>query len=229
MTDLDRLRLEYADRSRRLAGRDLYSPFNPAALFALQQRQRQTLRLLRQIGLHDLKGLRILEMGCGSGGVLIEYLACGARPENLHGLDLLPDRLEEARRRLPASPLICADGQRLPYPDASFDLALQYTAFSSLLDEQVRRRIAGELLRTLRPGAWLIWYDFWLNPSNPQARGIRPAEVRSLFPRCKFLFRKVTLAPPISRRIVPVSWILGLFLERLGLFNSHYLSAIQKN
>lgn len=228
MTDLDRLRLEYAARARRLAGRDLYSPFNPAALFALQQRQRQTLRLLRQIGLRDLKGLQILEMGCGSGGVLIEYLACGARPENLHGLDLLPDRLEEARRRLPVSPLICADGQRLPYPDASFDLALQYTAFSSLLDDQVKRRIAGELLRTLRPGGWLIWYDFWLNPSNPQARGIRPAEVRRLFPGCRIIFRRTTLAPPLARPLVPRSWPLALLLESLTVFNTHYLAALQK-
>jgi len=227
LTDLDRLRLEYADRSRRLAGRDLYSPFNPAALFALQQRQRQTLRLLRQIGLTDLQELKILEIGCGAGGVLVEYLYYGARPAHLHGLDLLPDRLQEARRRLPASPLICADGQRLPYPAASFDLALQYTAFSSLLDAALKQHIAQELLRVLRPGGWVVWYDFWLNPTNPQARGIRPREIRSLFPNCKVLLKKVTLAPPIARSATPISWILCLFLEKLGVFNTHYLAAIQ--
>jgi len=228
LSDLDRLRREYADRSRRLAGHDLYSPFNPSALFALQQRQRQTLRLLRQIGLTDLSKLKILEMGCGTGGALVEYLAYGARLPHLHGLDLLPERLRETRLRLPGAPLVCADGQRLPYPAASFDLALQYTAFSSLLDEEIKRRIAQELLRVLRPGGWVVWYDFWLNPTNPQARGIRPAEVRRLFPGCRAIFRRLTLAPPLARRLVPLSWQLALLLESLSACNTHYLAALQK-
>ena len=71
------------------------------------------------------------------------------------------------------------------------------------------------------------WYDFWLNPTNPQTRGIRPAEIRRLFPNCRYEFHKITLAPPIARRVVPISWMLALFLESLKIFNSHYLVAIR--
>ncbi len=114
MDDLDRLRLEYADRERRLAGSDIYSPFNPAHLFMIQQRQRQALSLLRKYHFDCLEKLRIFELGCGGGGVLHEYLAYGAEPGSLHGCDLLPARVREAHARLPGLPLACADGRRLP-------------------------------------------------------------------------------------------------------------------
>ncbi len=226
--DLDRLRTEYARRAQRLANSDLYSPFNPAHLFMIQQRQRATLQLLRRYGMYPLNGKRILEVGCGSGGVLVEFLSYGAEPHLLHGVDLLPDRVQAAHRRLPHILLACADAQNLPYPSASFDLVLQYTVFSSILDDGVKASIACEMLRVLKPEGLILWYDFWLNPLNPQTRGIRPAEIRRLFPTCTFTFRRVTLAPPITRRLMPVSWMLCALLESLRVFNSHYLVAIRK-
>jgi len=225
--DIQRLRQEYADRERRLVDNDIYSPFNSANLFILQQRQRATLALLKQLGCERLPPQRILELGCGRGGVLLEYLGYGAAPGRLHGCDLLLDRVQSAHHLLPNLALACADGQNLPYPRGTFDIEMQYTAFSSILDDQVKANLARELLRTLRPGGLIVWYDFWLNPINPQTRGIRPQEVRRLFPGCRYTFRKITLAPPIARRVVKLSWSLALLLENLGIFNSHYLVAIR--
>jgi len=48
-----------------------------------------------------------------------------------------------------------------------------------------------------------------------------------LFPNCSYEFHRITLAPPLARRIVPISWILAYGLERLTIFNSHYLVAIR--
>jgi hypothetical protein len=73
----------------------------------------------------------------------------------------------------------------------------------------------------------ILWYDFWLNPTNKQTRGIRPPEIRRLFPGCGFEFHRITLAPPLARRIVPISWLLAALLEKLKLLNTHYLVAIQ--
>jgi SAM-dependent methyltransferase len=153
----------------------------------------------------------------------------GVLQGHLHGADLLFDRLEAAQGRLPASPLVNADGQRLPYPAGSFDLVLQFTALSSILDGTIRAAVCGEMVRVLRPGGLVLWYDFWLNPTNRQTHGIRPREVRGLFPGCRIELHKITLAPPLARRVVPVSWMLGVLLEGLKLFNSHYLAVIQKN
>ena len=64
------------------------------------------------------------------------------------------------------------------------------TAISSILDSEIRRNICADMLRVLRspdpasgkPGGMILWYDFWLNPTNPQTRGVRFL-LRSLFPR----------------------------------------------
>jgi SAM-dependent methyltransferase len=180
LDDIARLRNEYEDRKHRLAESDIYSLFNRANLFILQQRQRAVLTLLKKNGITDLSNLLILEMGCGGGGVLTEYLGFGASPKNLYGVDLLFDRLLHAHHILPSSGFANADGQSLPYPSKTFDLVLQSTAISSILDPNIRRNICADMLRVLRspdpgsgkPGGLILWYDFWLNPTNPQTRGL---------------------------------------------------------
>jgi SAM-dependent methyltransferase len=221
-----RLRAEYEDRKRRYGGSDIYSWLSPANLFAIHQRQRAVLTALKKKGRVRLAELLIFEMGCGAGGVLAEYLDFGALPEKLHGVDLLFDRLLHAHRILPTAGIAHADGQALPFPSASFDLVLQCTALSSVLDADLRQKICADMLRILKRDGMILWYDFWLNPFNPQTRGIGPAEIRDLFPGCTFEFHKITLAPPLARRIVPFSWALALFLEGLRIFNTHYLVVI---
>lgn len=226
--DIQRLRKEYEDRKQRSAVEALYSIFNPAQLFMLHSRERALLASLRGAGLTSLEGRKVLEIGCGGGGVLKEYLRYGVPVADLHGIDLLFDRLQAARAALPGLPLVNANGEYLPYSSESFDLVLQYTAFSSILDARVKRSMAGEMLRVLKPEGKVIWYDFWLNPTNKHTKGIKPAEIRSLFPGCKYEFHKITLAPPIARRLVPLSWGLAHFLESLKIFNTHYLAIISK-
>jgi ubiquinone/menaquinone biosynthesis C-methylase UbiE len=225
---LKTLEAQYLDRERRSAGNDTYSPFNRAGLFALQKRQRAVLQLFGDLGLTSLSGKRVLEVGCGTGTVLLELLGYKSDPENLCGVDLLFHRVAGARKRLTHLPLACADGQNLPYQSGSFDLVLQFTVFSSILEKPIRENLASEMLRVLnRTRGVIIWYDFWTNPVNRQTIGIRKQEIRGLFPGCTFTFRRVTLAPPFTRKIVPLSWPLASALEGLGVFNTHYLVAIR--
>lgn len=221
------MQAEYKNRGRRLIESDIYSPFNPSYLFMLQQRQRAVISMLKRKGIDDLSNLRILEVGCGQGGVLSEYLRLGANPEMLTGVDLLEKRLRQARRRLPNSRLALADGALLPFPSNSFDLVLQYTAISSVLDASTRQMILTNMYRVLKPDGLILSYDFWLNPTNKQTRGLRMDEIRASLPTCKINYRTITLAPPIARRIVPISWWLGIFLENLVLLNTHHLVAIR--
>ena len=59
-------------------------------------------------------------------------------------------------------------------------------------------------------------------------KGVGKQEIKKLFPNCKFEFHRITLAPPIARLLVPVSWILCELLEKLKIFNTHYLAVIKK-
>lgn len=227
MDDRSRMRTEYEDRALRLAGSELYSWSNPAQLFSIQQRQRTVLYSLRRLGFTDLANKRILEIGCGSGGVLGEFVCYGASPYNLYGLDLLPNRLKDAKCRLPGSHFVHADGSCMPFPPQSFDLVLQYTAISSVLDPDLRRMICAEMLRILKPNGLILSYDFWLNPINKQTRGLPLSEIRRSFPGCNIDYRRITLAPPITRRLAAFSWSACMLLESLKIFNTHFLVVIR--
>jgi ubiquinone/menaquinone biosynthesis C-methylase UbiE len=225
--DLERLRKAYTDRDLRLAGSDIYSYFDRSNLFMLQGRQRAVLKALQRHQYTPLANKRILELGCGKGGVLLEFLSYGASPERLHGTDLIYERVRGACQVLPHLPLTCADGQNLPYESNTFDLIFQFTVFSSILDQEVKANLAQEMMRVLRePEGMIMWYDFWVNPANPHTRGIRPMEIRRLFPRCQCDCHRITLAPPVTRHLVPLSWGLASIIESLKVLNSHYLALI---
>ena len=229
MNELDRIRAEYARRQRdpRLHGR--YTFFDRGNLFAIQERERALLALLRRMGFEIFDELDVLDVGCGAGGWLGDLIRYGAPPARLHGCDLFPDRLNQARHRLPsAASLICADGGNLPYPAQRFDLVSQFTVFTSILDDDLRRRVAAEMWRVLRVGGAVLWYDFRFQGRNPAVRAIHPREVRALFPQGTFTQRRVTLAPPIARRLAAWSWLGCEALARIRWLRTHDLILIRK-
>jgi SAM-dependent methyltransferase len=226
MTERDRLRKVYADREDRLLGNPHDSRLDAARRFMVQRRQRVMLKLLAREGLLPLGDKDVLEVGCGDGNVLRELQSLGAAAPRLHGVELLDHRLEQAMDRGPRMQWIHADAQHLPYPDDRFDLVLQFTVFTSILDDGVRQSVAAEMLRVLRPGGRILWYDFWLNPTNRQTRGIGAAEIRRLFPGCGHKLQRVTLAPPIARRLVRCSPRACSLLESARFLCSHYFVVI---
>jgi hypothetical protein len=111
-----------------------------------------------------------------------------------------------------------------------FDIVLQATVFTSILDVEMKRAIAREILRVLKPTGVFVWYDFLFdNPRNPHVGGIGAREIRRLFPGCAVGLKRITLAPPIARRLVPITWIGALLLERVSILNTHYLGTIRKS
>jgi ubiquinone/menaquinone biosynthesis C-methylase UbiE len=229
VAELDRIRAEYARRAHdpHLQGR--YSLFRPDVQLALQTRERAILEVLRRAGFEPLAGLDVLDLGCGEGYVLLDLLRWGADPERLHGCDLLPQRLAAARRRLPAATaLALANGGTLPYPAARFHLVLQFTVFTSVLDETLRQQIAAEMWRVLRPGGAVLWYDFRFQGQNPAVQAIHPRQVRALFPQGAFTSRRITLAPPIARHLARWSRLAGELLACIPWLRSHDLILITK-
>ena len=48
-----------------------------------------------------------------------------------------------------------------------FDIVMQYTVFTSVLDYEVKKRIAREMVRVSKKNGSIIWYDMRItNPSN---------------------------------------------------------------
>lgn len=208
----------------------LESYLNAGNLFLFQQRERQVLRLLESNYGFDLGAVKILDVGCGTGYWIRDFIKWGVRPENLCGIDMLEDSVAEARQRCPETVRIeCGSAAQMPFTDGSFDLALQSVVFTSILDSDLKRQIASEMLRVIRVGGLVLWYDFTVNnPSNPDVAGVKKREIHALFPGCQIELERVTLAPPIARMLAPISWMACHLLDRIPFLCTHYLGAIRK-
>ena len=219
-----------AERYARRRCDGLYSVLRPEVWLAMQERQRAMLQLLAAHTNQRLEALRVLEIGCGSGSNLQELMRLGFDPENLVGNELLPERVAAARRSLPAVTEVHAgDALQLTIPDGGFDIVYQSTVFTSLLDNDFQQRLAERMWQWVRPGGAVLWYDFVFdNPNNKDVRGVPLSRVRELFPQGRIDARRVTLAPPISRRVVRLHPFLYPLLNSLPLLRSHLLCWVEK-
>lgn len=225
----EEVRRRYARRLEVVApGR--YDPLLPANWMPLQERQRAILRALARAAIRDVSQLRLIEVGCGAGGNLLEFLRLGFSPGNLSGVELLPERAQAARQVLPAAVRITTgDAATHQVAPASADIVFQAVVFSSLLDAAFQAQLAAQMWRWLRPGGGVLWYDFtWNNPRNPDVQGVPLARVRELFPEGEIRSERVTLAPPIARLVT--RWHPGLYtlLNAVPLLRTHLLCWIRK-
>jgi SAM-dependent methyltransferase len=210
------------------AGR--YTYFDPANLLLIHNLEWQVLRLFHRQGILSLAAAQILEIGCGSGFWLRQFVQWGAAPENLTGIDVLADCVADARHRCPETVQVsCANAAALAFPNATFDIVLQSTVFSSILDDGIASEVAREMMRVLKPDGFVLWYDLCMdNPRNPDVRGIGRRDVHHLFPGCRVELKRITLAPPLARMLAPYSISLCRLLRAVPLLCTHYLGTIHK-
>ena len=105
--------------------------------------------------LGDVAGLDVVELGCGTAYLSAWLARQGARPV---GVDVTPAQLETARRMQEetglAFPLVEANAEEVPLPDASFDLAISEYGASIWCDPY---RWIPEAHRLLRPAGRLVF------------------------------------------------------------------------
>ena len=219
-----------AERYARRRDPGRYSMLRADVWQTLQERQRAMLGLFAEAGLTDLAQCRLLEVGCGAGGNLLELLRVGFAPAHLSGVELLPERLALARALLPeAVALHGGDALDAAVPAQSLDIVYVSTVFSSLLDDAYQQRLAEAMWGWLKPGGAVLWYDFTVNnPRNPDVRGVPLARLRAMFPQGRLHYRRVTLAPPLARAVTRIHPGLYRWFNAVPLLRTHVLAWVQK-
>lgn len=111
----------------------------------------------RVAGAIDLRGLDVVEVGCGrGGGTAFVFERHG--PASMVGLDLSESAIAHCRRRYaqPGLRFVAGDAEQLPFADASFDAVLNVESSHSYPSVS---RFLEEVARVLRPGGVLLFAD----------------------------------------------------------------------
>jgi ubiquinone/menaquinone biosynthesis C-methylase UbiE len=178
---------------------------------------------------HDL-----LDLGCGN-GIYLQEFAVRSASGRLVGLDLTPEMLREARRRVPSRcALVCADASNLPCADSIFDVifASHVLQFVPNLDDTVARvarclKEQGVLIATYQGGESSVrsklseivgpevWRDFagLVLRTSTQAipRESQPARFEVAFAKAKLKIEKrsapMTVAWPAIQEWIEIRWM----------------------
>ena len=108
------------------------------------------------------KGKEVLEVGCGTGTDLLQFLRAGA---NAQAIDLSSQSAGLARKRLrfagfESSRVVLSDAENLPFPDNHFDLVYSWGVLHHTPDTE---RAVAEVHRVVRPGGevCIMLYHRW--------------------------------------------------------------------
>ncbi len=171
----------------------------------------------------------ILDVGCGSGWWL-EHLV--GRPEvhaKLHGLELLPERVEAARHRVPAATINPGDGRQLPYRDHSFDVVSLFTVLSSLPGRTDAELALQDAWRVLAPdGVLLVWEPRLPNPLNQHTTLIGRDLLRRGTADAPIDFRTTTVLPALARRLGHRTEDWYPRLARIPAIRTHRLACVHR-
>jgi ubiquinone/menaquinone biosynthesis C-methylase UbiE len=119
------------------------------------------------------EGMRVLDLGCGTGNVASQLL--GLLKVNLIGIDQSIPMLEVAREK--SLDVICADADSnpLPFQDSSFDIIIAAYVIHHITNPKL---LISDCYRVLREGTLLI-----LTSSHNQIEHQHPV-IRQFFPTC---------------------------------------------
>jgi ubiquinone/menaquinone biosynthesis C-methylase UbiE len=123
-----------------------------------------------------LKGKAILDVGCGLGTYVRKFRGFS---EDVHGVDVDPERVAEASASLPN--IQVSFGESLPFPDGRFDVVFLNEVIEHVEDD---RQTLAECVRVLQPGGYVVIYA----PNR-----LYPFETHGVYLGRRFVFGNIPL------------------------------------
>jgi 2-polyprenyl-3-methyl-5-hydroxy-6-metoxy-1,4-benzoquinol methylase len=204
--DIDAIKRHYTERF--LPSNPWASLINTHPYLCQRQRQRRMREALVACGVRTpeaLRGLSVLDVGCGAGSNLAWLVELGADPSLLTGVDLLAERIDVARSRFAGIRFVAGDFVQSDL-GGPFDMVMMLAVLTSVTNPELKRRIMEKALRLLKPGGIFFFYDL---VSRRQRRGTAAYQVLTfaeidayLAPRKVRYFRKDLLRGDVAERLV---------------------------
>ena len=168
-------------------------------------------------------GRRILDAGCGTGGMMTWLGRYAGEGGSVVGLDLIPTALDFCRERRHKY-LVQASATDLPFADSSFDLVTSFDVLVQIPGRGSDERAMREMFRVLRPGGTafvrVAAYE-WMRSGHDDALGTqRRYSLSVLAGRMKAAGFKITRATYANSFLLPLAAVRRLLLKRLGVADS---------
>ncbi|HYV37149.1 MAG TPA: class I SAM-dependent methyltransferase [Gemmataceae bacterium] len=191
--------------------------------------------------LGDVSGLSVLDYGCGHGMAAVVLARAGAR---VTAFDLSGGYVEEAKARAQANNVhvdfVQANGEQLPFADASFDRVWG----CAILHHLDLARAGATLRRVLKPGGLAVFCEPWggnplLNvarrrlpypgkhrtPDEMPLTRLQLQQLQAIFPCVQIRgFQLLSMARRLlqSRRLQkPLDWCDAMLLERIPFLEKY--------
>jgi SAM-dependent methyltransferase len=226
--EIRRIELAYSERDRTLEGTLKRDQRNRGNQWLKHEHRARLQDILEERFGRPLNECRVLDVGCGYGGLLGWFHELGVPAQNLFGIDLLANRIEAARLAYPQFTFVRGNAESSELPAGSFDLICVFTVFSSILDRAMARNVAQRIAGLLSDDGAVVWYDMrYPNPWNRHMKAMTKRRIAELFPSSTLDLEKITLLPPLARRLGRATdWAYPL-LASVPLLQGHYLGLLR--
>jgi SAM-dependent methyltransferase len=216
---IDEARRESAYFDRMIGEEGDFNPYAPRGWRTLARRFSEMVPLPA--------GLRLLDIGCGTGRSRQIYADKAAE---FTGMDLSSAALRIASARFPRDVWLQGNACDIPFPDGAFD-AVCFSSVLHHIDDFARAVSEGQ--RVVRPGGYVFAFDpnlfhpamalfrcpsSWFYSSkgvSPNERPLRPVVLREAFTRCGLTVRQRCQADIPYREVAP-----PLLNALLGIYNT---------
>jgi 2-polyprenyl-3-methyl-5-hydroxy-6-metoxy-1,4-benzoquinol methylase len=153
----------------------------------VEQRGNPLRKMLSSAGITSLRGVRLLDLGCGFGGLSAYFAVHGAL---VSGVDANASRFKVGRAAAAEHglPVVLSEGrmEALAAPARPFDVVVMNNTFCYLVDRAVRQRALAGIAEVLRPGGLLLlrelngWHPFDQFTHLPLISVLRPEHASTL-------------------------------------------------
>jgi SAM-dependent methyltransferase len=140
---------------------DTWGPLIPEIQFGEGQFRDLLIEALREHGLEigDMAGLSVIELGCGWGRNLHQFLELGIPARNIAGFDLIEHFIAFGRSQNPALNIAVGDATQTDFDDSAFDIVLLHTVLSAITVRDLQAKLLREARRLVKAGGLVIVFD----------------------------------------------------------------------